>query len=163
MCSRAPLIKALFICFVLLLISLVNLNYRPAIDKQQKNFDNWVSSLVSQHRGDNKDLNVTVEVEAIDGNGSKLWRLLAAPEYISSTKLIRILTLAKEARLFSDGGQYPPDKNQLHVNIRFSSGNQEFQVSLNQEAVSKRIQTTTMLALMREYSKTKKQLQKTAR
>jgi hypothetical protein len=133
---------------------MVNLSYRPPVSKQQKLFDSWVKELIAYHNNNPKDrsLNITIEAEAIGEDGSTLWQLIATPDQLSSARLLRILTLAKEAQLFSTTEPRPSEKDQLQVNIKIASKNQSFTVGLKQETIAKRIQAITMLALLREYT-----------
>lgn len=139
---------------MLLLISLVNLHYRKPVSSDQKLFDSWVNEIRETFYDSPEDDSVRASISAIAiaADGSIIWRLDANPEQVNGSRLIRILNLVSEARLFSTSELAGPEPGQLQVQIKISSGERRFETRINQPELTKNIRATTMLALLREYS-----------
>ena len=153
MCDRTPLAKALFLCFMLILISLVNLSYRQPASGEQKRFNDWLDSLPDHDVDGEHFSDIGISVEAIAADGLVLWELAAQPDQLPPARLLRLLNLIREAKLFSVSAGQRYDNKQMRVKVGVTSSSERFEVVLSQEDLAGNIQATTMLTLLREFTR----------
>ncbi len=133
---RKLIVRKIFILVTIVGLYIFNANQSAIPSSAQLEYDRWLAAVVID-----TDMSLSVTVKSSDGE--------YALDSKSSAryKLLRILELMREARLFDNPEQ--DEKNTFEIEVR--GGQKTFTVSLHPSQIQNNLQARLMLKLLSEY------------
>jgi len=146
--------KVLLVLSCLVLLFFYNLNTRPLKTVEQANFEIWLNSLNQTDSFSFSDIEVNLTFPATDTRAAKILAVQAETP-ADQNKILRILTLAREARLFQF--QNNASNSNDFVLFQVKSGEQEFKSRFLLPEIKNNVQAQTLLMLLRVFSEESKE------
>ena len=138
--------RVLFALFALTLFITFNIVHFSNRSGRQLEFDSWLGQ-IEQSQNDTQVFSVPVTL-SLSSDGSSSWELRSGSAE-QNEQIVRILQLAREARLFEGGSL---SASTAGIQFLVKSGEREFRAALKEDAVEQNLQARNLLKLFEIYS-----------
>ncbi len=143
--------RVLFALFALSSLIIFILFHRDRNSGQQFEFDSWLGQLEqSQFKGETLNTPVTLSLH-LGSSAESSDMQLESGNNTKNLQIVRILQLAREAKIFDDSGtSAAKDASQVEFQVR--SGDKVFRSALQEEKIQANAQARNLLKLFEIYS-----------